>query len=132
MASIRKITLERQVPKIIGMHVYGNMSGIDEKLLTDMDFLLLKVKESAKAGNLHIIEILTKKFKLHGAEAGVSIIALLEESHISLHTWPEGNYATLDVYSCGAASNPDAAFKYIVAALKPTSVKISRASRSNC
>ncbi len=126
------MTLERQVPKIIGTHVYGNMSGIDEKLLTNLDFLLLKVKEAAKVGNLHIIEILTKKFMLHGADAGVSIIALLEESHISLHTWPEGNYATLDVYSCGAQSDPDAAFKHIVAALEPASVKVSHASRSNC
>jgi S-adenosylmethionine/arginine decarboxylase-like enzyme len=34
---------------------------------------------------------------------GVSGIAVLAESHISIHTWPEVGYAALDVFMCGAA-----------------------------
>lgn len=35
-----------------------------------------------------------------GQEPGVSVLALIAESHISVHTWPERDVITLDVYSC--------------------------------
>lgn len=131
MIDIKKIECQKQIPRISGVHIYSNLSGINENILTDMDFLLSKVKYAALAGNLHIIEILKKRFKINGLNAGVSIIALLEESHISLHTWPEGNYAALDVYSCGEKSDSDAAFKYMVDALKPAKIEMSKTLRSN-
>ena len=75
--------------------------------------------------------MITKKFNSYNEyDGGVSIIALIEESHIALHTWPESMYATLDIYSCGEESNPDAAFSYIVNKLKPKSVTSSFIDRS--
>jgi len=62
---------------------------------------------------------------------GVSIIALIAESHIALHTWPESNYATLDIYSCGDDTDPKAAFSYFLGAMKPTSYKQYYADRSS-
>ncbi|MGI9462959.1 MAG: adenosylmethionine decarboxylase [Aestuariivirgaceae bacterium] len=35
--------------------------------------------------------------------AGVSGVAVLAESHISIHTWPERQYAALDIFMCGDA-----------------------------
>ena len=32
---------------------------------------------------------------------GISVVAVLAESHLSIHTWPELGYAALDVYTCG-------------------------------
>ena len=62
---------------------------------------------------------------------GVSLIALIEESHISLHTWPESKYATLDIYSCGEQSDPTLAFEYIVSVLKPKVYNVYNIDRSN-
>ncbi len=131
MVNVKKIICQKQIPAINGIHIYSNLSGINEELLTDIGFLLSTIKEAALAGNLHIIETLAKQFMLNGINAGVSIIALLEESHMSLHTWPEGNYAAFDVYSCGAESNSDAAFKYMVDVLKPTKIEMSKTLRNN-
>lgn len=118
---IKEISLE--MPEVIGKHVYGNLDMVDPKLISNLNALIKIVVESAKIGNLHIIEMITKKFNpYNGFDGGVSIIALIEESHIALHTWPESMYATLDIYSCGEESNPDAAFNYIVSKLKPKKI----------
>jgi len=47
-----------------------------------------------------------KSWKFGGKKGGVSVIALVEESHIAVHTWLEYNYATVDVYTCGEHSDP--------------------------
>ncbi|MCL4363160.1 adenosylmethionine decarboxylase [Candidatus Marsarchaeota archaeon] len=125
-------SLQKQIPRIIGKHVYGNLYDIDEKQIADLDFLKKTVVDSAVKGNLHIIEMVAKKFAPYNdIDGGVSIIALIEESHIALHTWPESNYATLDIYSCGEKSSPEIAFKYIVGRIKPKTYKIFNADRSN-
>ena len=41
-----------------------------------------------------------------GQNQGVSGVAILAESHISIHTWPERNFAAIDVFMCGS-TNPD-------------------------
>ena len=124
--------LQKQVPRIIGKHVYGNMYELDERYIANLDYLTKLVVDSAKIGNMHIVELVTKKFSpYNGIEGGVSVIALIEESHIALHTWPESSYATLDIYSCGEASNPEVAFRYIISKIKPKRYKMFNADRSN-
>ncbi|MGC8669922.1 MAG: adenosylmethionine decarboxylase [Candidatus Micrarchaeia archaeon] len=124
--------VERQIGKVIGKHVYANMEQIDEKYLSNMDMLIKIINSSSKIGNFHIIEISAKKFiGTHSHEGGVSVIAIIEESHIALHTWPESNYATIDIYTCGEASNPEAALDYVIQKLKPQNYKIFRADRGN-
>ncbi|KRR26066.1 S-adenosylmethionine decarboxylase proenzyme [Bradyrhizobium lablabi] len=49
---------------------------------------------------------------------GVSAIALLAESHITLHTWPERSYAAADVFACGN-SDPASAVPVLVEAFQP-------------
>ncbi len=48
---------------------------------------------------------------------GVTIVGLLAESHISIHTWPEHAYAAADVFTCGTAGEPEAACLELVRAL---------------
>ena len=55
---------------------------------------------------------------------GVSGVAVLAESHISIHSWPEANYAALDVFMCGDA-NPEACIPVLREAFKPKRIAVS-------
>jgi len=86
---------------IVGKHVYGNLYGLEErKAYTDPDFLKQLVIEAAKRANATVLE--AKAWKLEGEKGGVSAIVIVLESHIAVHTWKEYEYATVDVYTCGA------------------------------
>ena len=48
---------------------------------------------------------------------GVTAIALLAESHISIHTWPESNYSAVDIFTCGKNMMPELASQYLLESL---------------
>jgi len=102
---------------IVGKHVYGSLYYVDPHLLQDKEFLENVVLESVKVAGATLLDI--KSWKVEGEKGGVSVVAIVEESHIALHTWVEYRYATLDVYTCGEKADPWAAFYYIVEKLKP-------------
>ncbi len=114
---------------IVGRHVYGNLYGIEASKLWDENGLRNLVAEAAKQANMKLVEV--KSWKFTGYHGGVSVIALVLESHISIHTWPDYGYATVDVYTCGERSNPWRAFNYIVEALKPRYYTVHYADRSS-
>ncbi|MEM0370415.1 MAG: adenosylmethionine decarboxylase [Pyrobaculum sp.] len=119
---------QTQTP-VVGKHVYGELYEIDEKLLEDEQRLRKIVIEAAHIANMHIVEVNSWKFK-GGDKEGVSVIALVLESHIAIHTWPVYKYATVDVYTCGEHSDPMSAFRYIVSQLSPKRFTINYADRS--
>ena len=59
---------------------------------------------------------------------GVSGVAVLAESHISIHSWPEHGYAALDIFMCGDA-NPDACVPVLRAAFSPKKIAVSELMR---
>ncbi|MCL5008112.1 MAG: adenosylmethionine decarboxylase [Candidatus Marsarchaeota archaeon] len=129
---VKSEELQKQINAVVGKHVYGNMYGISERYMTDIDFLTKLVIDSARAGNMHIIELITKKFpKYNEFEGGVSVIALIQESHIALHTWPESSYLTIDIYSCGSRSDPDIACRLMLDRIKPKKHRFYTADRGS-
>jgi len=121
---------EEQVidPVIIGKHVYGNLYNIPREIAGDEQYLVEVVRKAAELANMTLVDI--KSYSFGGIKGGVSVIALIMESHIAVHTWLEYSYATVDVYTCGEKSDPWKAFKYIVEKLKPESYTVNYADRS--
>jgi len=113
---------------IIGKHVYGNLYGCDRKILSDVNSLRKLIREAAELAKMTLIEV--KSWKFGGEKGGVSVIALVVESHIAIHTWPNYRYATVDVFTCGEKSNPDAAFEHIRKSLTPIKMVKHYADRS--
>ena len=112
--------------RVVGRHVYGNLYNCRNiELLRDPRRLEGVVVEAAKVGGMTLLDV--KSWKIGD---GVSLVAIVLESHIAIHTWPEYGFATVDVYSCGSHTNPQAAFDYIVEALKPEKVTMGLADRS--
>jgi len=118
-------------PTVIGKHVYGELYFNEPTKLIDLELMKNIVIEAAKVGNMHIVNLSPFRFEgAHGEGSGVSVTAIILESHIAIHTWPEENYATVDIYSCGASSDPHKAFDYIVDKLRPIAYTKNYADRS--
>lgn len=101
--------------RVVAKHVFGSLYECDEKILSNISKLRKIVKEAVKISNSKLIRITSYKF---GGGGGISIIAIVAESHISIHTYPEYKYALVDVFTCGTHTKPEEAFEYIVKELK--------------
>jgi len=122
-------TFRRDMEYIVGKHVYGNLYGCDAEALSDEQLIVSVVMEAVKVARATLMEI--RSWKVEGVKGGVSVLALITESHIAVHTWPEYRYAAVDVFTCGDHSDPEAAFEHIVKALKPKWVVRHYADRSS-
>lgn len=71
--------------------------------------------DAAQAANAHVVGLHMHHF---GEGMGLTAVAMLAESHISIHTWPETGVAAVDLFVCGASANADAGLERIVETLK--------------
>jgi len=83
------------------------------------------LKDAAKEACAHLLHIHLHKFSNDG---GVTGVALLAESHISVHTWPEHEYAAFDVFMCGS-SKPENAVSLLKDVFKPSRVEVKEILR---
>ncbi|MEM0139283.1 MAG: adenosylmethionine decarboxylase [Ferroplasma sp.] len=109
----------------VGVHIIADLYGIDGDLISSADSIAPIIENAIKAGNLTEISSQYYQFRPMGASG----IALLAESHLSFHTWPEHGLVTLDIYTCGDHSNADRAFNYLMNVLHPISVEYRKIER---
>jgi len=126
--SIQNLSLEDRDYRIVGKHVYANLYDPIPSYISDEKLLEKLVIEAAERANMHLVEV--RSWSFGGKKGGISVIALITESHISIHTWVEYSYATVDVYTCGDHSDPWKAMEYIIENLKPKKYTIGYANRT--
>ncbi len=85
----------------------------DSEKLNDESFLRCTLNNAAKLAKAKVLNLISNKFE----PQGVTAIALLAESHLSIHTWPEANYSAVDIFTCGQNMKPDISCKYLIEAL---------------
>jgi len=94
-------------------HLLLELYRCDCEKLNDESFLRCTLNRAAKLANATVLNLIINKFEPHG----VTAIALLAESHISIHTWPESNYSAVDIFTCGQNMMPELASKYLIESL---------------
>ncbi|AUS09878.1 adenosylmethionine decarboxylase [Laceyella sacchari] len=99
-----------------GRHVAMDAWGVDFDLINDVAFLEHHMKEAAKACGATILSVQSQQFEPQGA----TVLVMLSESHLTIHTYPEKGFAALDCYTCGHTVDPMIAIKYMIDVLKPT------------
>ena len=77
------------------------------------------LKRAASAAGATIVQSVFHRF----APQGVSGVVVIEESHISVHTWPEMGYAAVDFYTCGDCE-PERAHEILVEGLGPRHAEV--------
>ena len=80
----------------LGKHAIIDLSGCNSEIIRDCKLIHNTLVEAAKMARLTVIGIMDHRFMPEGYTA----VLMLEESHLSIHTWPEHNYASIDLYSC--------------------------------
>ena len=85
----------------------------DYEKLNDESFLRCTLNNADKIANAKVLNLVSNKFE----PQGVTAIALLAESHLSIHTWPEEHYSAVDIFTCGKNMKPDVSCKYLIKAL---------------
>ncbi|ATY85514.1 S-adenosylmethionine decarboxylase proenzyme [Kyrpidia spormannii] len=97
----------------MGRHVIAELWGCDREKLNDlMGIERIMVRAALEAG-AEIREVAFHKF----APQGVSGVVIISESHLTIHSFPEHGYASIDVYTCGNRIDPNVACDYITRAL---------------
>ena len=94
-------------------HLLLELYRCDSEKLNDESFLRCILNKAAKLAKATVLNLISNKFE----PQGVTAIALLAESHISIHTWPESNYSAVDIFTCGKNMMPERASQYLIESL---------------
>jgi S-adenosylmethionine decarboxylase len=105
-----------------GVHLIIDLHGACG--LNDIDLIEVTLRRCVEAARATLLHMHLHHFQPNG----VSGVAVLAESHISIHTWPDARYAALDVFMCGKAS-PDACIPVLREAFKAERVEVNEILR---
>lgn len=94
----------------VGTHCILELHGCDSHLLNDEPFVRHALEQASRRGMSTLLKLTSHQFD----PQGVTALALLAESHMSIHTWPETGYAAVDVFTCGQTATPEAACEFLV------------------
>ena len=90
-------------------HILFTLKGCAFDLLDDKEFIRMTMYRATKECKSTLLNLAVHKFD----PQGVTSIAMLAESHISIHTWPEKGMAVCDVFTCGDHAVPEAGVQYM-------------------
>lgn len=109
-----------------GRHMILDLYDCDAEILDNYDLLSEYLETALRMSNATILRIFGEKFQ----PQGVTLLALLAESHASIHTWPELGYAAIDLYTCGDTTNTHKAAEFLRKKLKAKTTEEKELLRS--
>lgn len=112
---------------LIGKHLITDMYGCNSSQLSDSDFLKEVMLTAIKEANMTLLDFSCQAFQPQGLTA----VALLAESHMTIHTYPEIGYAAIDVFTCGDHSHPERAIAVWKKLLHPEKTKTTHVRRGD-
>lgn len=115
--------MERDGMRFAGTHLLIDLWGASR--LGDPTHIDDALRRSAISAGATILHSHFHHFTPNG---GVSGVVVLAESHISIHTWPERDFAAIDIFMCGAC-NPHLAIPVLRAAFSPTRIDLDEQRR---
>ena len=109
--------------KAVGRHLILEMWGC--KNLESVRVAERALREMVDALDVHLLDLKVYPF----SPVGVTAIAIVSESHLVIHTWPEYGYAAVDVFTCGERRDPDAAVPVLRKHYAPERIQVMEMTR---
>ena len=104
-----------------GFHILAEFIHCSQDILNNRDALEELLKLGIDKYGLHLESIASHKFN----PIGVTAIAIISESHVAIHTYPEAHHASIDIFTCSAESRPALELlQFFRSQLKPKTVRI--------
>jgi len=113
--------------KVLGKQTMLELYGCKTAYLNDVEYIEKIMLEAAQKAKATIIQQFFHQFSPHGI-SGTVVIA---ESHINIHTWPEYNFAAIDIFTCSEDMDALKACAYLKLALEAKDELISSHERGN-
>ena len=110
--------LPRLIDPPLGRHLVIDLYGASR--LDDERLMRRTLEGCVKAAGATLLHLHVHRFEANG---GLSAVAVLAESHIAVHTWPETGYAAFDVFMCGRA-DPQRTVAVLRTAFQPAEMKL--------
>ncbi|ASR35412.1 S-adenosylmethionine decarboxylase proenzyme [Prauserella marina] len=101
------------VGTFFGHHVLAELYGVAEHVLDDAELLRETLTRTLTEAGATVCEVVANRFE----PQGVTVVAMLAESHASVHTYPELGATFVDVFTCGQQADPEKAVLLLAAAL---------------
>ncbi|TCK09452.1 adenosylmethionine decarboxylase [Marinobacterium mangrovicola] len=115
--------IQRDGYQFAGTHLIIDLFGASN--LDDLESMERALREAVEASEATLLHIHLHHFTPNG---GISGVAVLAESHISVHTWPERDFAAFDVFMCGVA-RPEQSIAVLETAFAPRELKVKELQR---
>lgn len=94
----------------LGRHLLLELKNCNSGVLNDLSFLRSALLAAAKESGATIMGESFHPFN----PQGVSGVVIIAESHMSIHTWPEYDYAAVDIFTCGKTVQPEKAAEFMI------------------
>ena len=107
-------------------HCVSELYKADSDKLNDEAFVRQALVSAAELAGATLIDVRTHAFE----PQGITGFALLAESHISIHTWPEHRFAAVDAFTCGETTDPELACNYLAASFDSSGHVVNFIERS--
>ncbi|CAM2971459.1 adenosylmethionine decarboxylase [Saccharomonospora xinjiangensis] len=108
-----------------GKHVLAELGGVEGRLLDDEEFLRTTLASTLTDAGATVCDVIAHRFE----PQGVTVLAMLAESHASVHTYPELGAVFVDVFTCGDRADPEHAVRLLAKALGTEPESMSTISR---
>ncbi len=106
----------------MGLHIIAEFLGVKREKIARTGQMRRIVERVVKKSGLNVIRSAYHQFRPHG----VTCVYLLKESHLAIHTWPEVNYAAVDIFTCDRTGKAEEALELLKEELQPQRVKVRR------
>ncbi len=104
------------MPHALGKHLLVDLYGCPTGLLNDVAALETVMVEAAHRAGTTVLNTTFHRF----SPCGVSGVVVIQESHLTIHTWPEQGFVAIDLFTCGRQTQPGRALTYLKRALQST------------